>query len=315
MANGYQDNTSNASFIPTIVAQKALGYFAANMNLAKTVSTNFDWSSATEGATIQVPKRGALTVNSKSSNSNVTVQKPTATNVSVTLNNHFEVTFGIDDVTAVLQNQNTLIGYAEDAAKVLAESIETTVAGQYANLTATAITFDGTSASTIDASVRAIRKFFTDQKVPVGEQRNVMVSSGVYNALLSVPEYVQAQNIGLANRSESVPIITGNVLPLFGMNFWEGQLVPQTGSSAPFTDHNIAYTKNALVLASRPLPSVGQGQGAVSEVIADANTGLGLRAVFSYNPNQLAHQITLDVLLGASVIDARRAVEVDFAHS
>lgn len=311
----YINNTTNAAFIPVIIAQKALGYFSANMNLAKTVSTNFDWSTATVGQTIQVPKRGALTVNTHSDNSNVVVQNPTATNVSVTLNKHFEVSWGIDDVTAVLQNQNTLIGYGEDAAKVLAESIESTVVSNYAGLANTPITFDATSNATTDNSVRLLRKYFTDQKVPVNETRNVMVSSGTYNQLLSVAQYVQAQNIGLMNQSSEVPIISGQVLPLFGMNFWESQLAPTTGASAPFTDHQIAYTRNALVLASRPLPDVGQGQGAISEVIADENTGLGLRAVFSYNPQQLAHQVTLDVLIGSAVIDSRRAVEVDYAHS
>lgn len=312
--SGYLDNTANAAFIPTIIAQKALGYFGAYMDLAKTVGKDFDWTPATFGQTIQIPKRGALTANSKASNASVVLQNPTATNISVSLNQHYEVTFGIDDVTKVLENQNVLIGYGEDAAKVLAEKVEGSLAGTYSGLTNTAITFDPTSSTTIDSSVRAIRKYFTDQKVPKMEQRNVYVSSYVYNALLSVPEYVQAQNIGLMNTPDRVPINTGSVLNIMGLSFWEGQLVVNTGTSPSSIDHNIAYTRDAFVLAARPLPSVPAGYGAVSEVLANEDVGLGFRVVSSFNPSQLAMQVTLDVLYGVAANDIRRGVEVDCTH-
>jgi hypothetical protein len=308
------DNTTNAAFIPTIIAQKALGYFGAYMNLARTVGKDFDWTPATFGKVIQIPKRGTLTANSKASNASVVVQNPTATSINVSLSNHYEVTFGIDDVTKVLENQNVLVGYGEDAAKVLSENVESALAGTYAGLTNTAITFDATSATTIDASVRAIRKYFTDQKVAKMEDRHVYASSGVYNALLSVPEYVQAQNLGLANNPDRVPINTGSVLNIMGLSFWEGQLVPQTGTG-PYVDHNVAYTRDAFVLASRPLPSVPAGYGAVSEVISSEDLGMGFRVVSSFNPSQLAMQITLDVLYGVATNDIRRGVEVDFTHS
>lgn len=311
---GYQDNTTNAAFIPTIIAQKALGYFGAYMNLARTVGKDFDWTPATFGSTIQIPKRGALTANSKASNASVVIQNPTATNISVSLNQHYETTFGIDNVTQVLENQNVLIGYGEDAAKVLAEQVEGSIAGSYAGLTNTAITFDATSATTIDTSVRKIRKYFTDQKVPKMEARNVYVSSNVYDQLLSVGNYTLAQNVGLNGSPDQVPVNTGHVLNIHGLSFWESQLVKTTGTTPTAIDHNIAYTRDAFVLAARPLPQVPAGYGAVSEVIASEDVGLGLRVVSSFNPSQLAMQVTLDVLYGIAANDVRRGVEVDYTH-
>ena len=312
---GYQDSTTNAAFIPTIIAQKALGYFGAYMNLARTVGMDFDWTPATFGKVIQVPKRGTLVANSKAANANVVLQNPTATSINVTLGNHYEVTFGIDDVTKVLENQNVLVGYGEDAAKVLGEQVENSIAGSYAGLTNTAITFDATSATTIDNSVRAIRKYFTDQKVPKLEQRHVNVSSGAYNALLSVPQYVQAQNLGLQNESDKVPLVTGSALNIYGMTFWESQIVTSTGTTPTIVDHMLAYTRDAFVLAARPLPQVPAGYGAVSEVLSDSNVGLGFRVVSSFNPQQLAMQVTLDVLYGIAANDVRRGVEVDYTHA
>jgi hypothetical protein len=311
----YMDNTADAAFIPVIISNEALGAFGSYMNLAKTVSLNWDWTSATQGAVLQIPKRGALVANSKASNSAVTVQNPTATTTPVTLNQHWEVSFGIDDVTAVLQNQDTLAGYGQDAAIALAEKVEGYLAAQYAGLTATPITFNATSAATIDASVRAIRKYFTDQKVPKLEQRNVYVSSGIYDQLLTVPQYVQAQNIGLMNDSSDVPLVKGSVLPIYGLMFWESQLVTQTGTTPTIVDHAIAYTQNAFVLAARPLPKVPDGFGAVSEVVQDEDVQMGFRTVSSFNPSMTAVQITLDVLFGAAGLDTRRGIEVDYTHA
>jgi len=310
----YMDNTADAAFIPVIISNEALGAFGGYMNLAKTVSLNWDWTSATQGATLQIPKRGALTANSKASNGSVVVQNPTATTIPVTLNQHWETTFGIDDVTAVLVNQDTLAGYGQDAAIALANEVEEYLAGQYASLTATPITFNATSATTIDASMRAIRKYFTDQKVPKMEQRNVYVSSGIYDNLLTVPNYIQAQNLGLFGQSEMVPLVHGSVLSIYGLTVWESQFVTNTGTSPSSVDHALAYTQNAFVLASRPLPKVPEGFGAVSEVVQDEDVQLGFRTVSSFNPSMTAVQITLDVLFGAAALDVRRGVELDYTH-
>lgn len=310
----YMDDTADAAFIPVIISNEALGAFGGYMNFAKTVSLNWNWTTATQGATLQIPKRGALTANSKASNASVVVQNPTATTIPVTLNQHWESTFGIDDVTAVLENQNTLVGYGQDAAIALANEVEEYLAGQYAGLTNTPITFNTTSATTIDASMQAVRTYFTNQKVPKLEQRNVYVSSGVYQNLLSVPQYVQAQNIGLMNNSENVPLVKGSVLPIYGLVVWESQFVTNTGTSPSSVDHCIAYTENAFVLASRPLPKVPEGFGAVSEVVQDEDVQMGFRTVSSFNPSMTAVQITLDVLFGAAALDVRRGVELDYTH-
>ena len=310
----YMDNTADAAFIPVIISNEALGAFGGYMNMAKTVSLNWDWTTATQGATLQIPKRGALTANSKASNASVVVQNPTATTIPVTLNQHWESTFGIDDVTAVLENQNTLVGYGQDAAIALANEVEEYLAGQYAGLTATPITFNTTSTTTIDASMQAVRTYFTNQKVPKLEQRNVYVSSGVYQNLLTVPQYVQAQNIGLMNNSADVPLVKGSVLPIYGLVVWESQFVTNTGTSPSSIDHCIAYTENAFVLASRPLPKVPEGFGAVSEVVQDEDVQMGFRTVSSFNPSMTAVQVTLDVLFGAAALDVRRGVELDFTH-
>jgi hypothetical protein len=303
MAENVLNNTTNAVFIPTIIAQKAIGRFPSYLNLARTVSRDSDWTVAKEGATIQVPKRGAVTANDKTAGVNFTKQNPTATNVSVTLNKHKEVTLTIDDVTKVLENQDTQQGYADDGALALAEAVETSLAELHPSIENT-VTFDATSDDTMDASLLLIRKYFTDQKVPLLEQRYLYVCSSMFNDLLGVDKYTRYDA-----RGDAGAITEGKIVRTYGMEIHESQLVQVSGS--PVAYHNLAYTKNALVVASRPLEQPFAGSGVMSNVINDPSVGLSLRTLFWYNADLGAAQLTLDLLYGVQILDQRRVCEVE----
>lgn len=302
MPENVLNNTTNAAMIPTIIAQKALGRFSSYMSLARNVSRDSEWTTATFGEVIQVAKRGAVSANDKVAGVVYTKQNPTATSVSVTLNKHKEVTFTIDDVTKVLENQNTQDGYAEDGAIALAEAVETSLA-QLHTSTTNVLTFDATSATTIDNSMLNIRKFFTDQKVPKTEQRYFYVDGTVFNKLLSTDKYSRYDA-----RGDGKSITDGQVIRTYGLEISESQVVQTTGS--PVAYHNFAYTKNGLLLATRPLPKP-QGFGGNYAVINDSEVQMSMRSMFWYNADLGAHQLTLDLLYGVTVLDQRRVVEVE----
>jgi hypothetical protein len=297
------NNTTNAAFIPTIIAQNALGRFASYMNLARTVARDFEYTAAREGQVLQIPKRGALVANAKTQGSEVTKQNPTATNVSVTLNQHFEVTIPIDDVTKVLQNQDTQDGYGNDGAIALAEKVETYIASLHPSITNT-VTFDATSTATKKAQLLQLRKRFVENKVPKIETKYLYLDATVVNELLEEGDFTQAQTIGSGQAT-----VEGEIMKLFGFSIFESQNVQTSGS--PVRYHNLAYTKDAIILASRPLPSDGNGAGVIQTVIQNSDIGLGLRATMGYDKDLLAMQLTLDILFGASILDTRRVVELE----
>jgi hypothetical protein len=302
MAEDVLNNTTNAKFIPTIIAQEALGRLKSYLHVARNISRDSDWSTASFGQVLRIPKRGAVSANDKSTGVVYTKQNPTATDVSVTLNKHKEVTFAIDDVTKVLENQNTLMGYGEDGAIALAESIESDLLALHPSITNTK-SFDATSATTIDTSMLAIRKFFTDQKVPKVEQKYLVVDASVYNNLLATDKYSRYDA-----RGDGSAITTANLLKAYGFEISESQLIPTSGS--PVAYHNIAFSRNGLILASRPLPRP-EGFGGRYAVVVDPDVGLALRTLFWYNADLGAHQLTLDVLYGVAILDDRRVLEVE----
>jgi hypothetical protein len=221
----------------------------------------------------------------------------------VTLDQHYEVTLQIDDVTKVLENQDSMQGYAEDAAIALAEKIETAIAAKHAEITST-VTFDTTSASTMENSFLTARERMALAKVPVTERKFAYLTPSVITKLLQIDRFTRADAYGKAG-----VIAEGALGRIGGIDVFESQLVQTSGSPVCF--HNMIYTKNAFVLAARPLPAVPAGYGAVSTVIQDPDTNMGLRVVSSYDANKLAMQITLDVLFGVSVLDTRRVVELE----
>lgn len=315
MAVNVFDTTTNAVFIPTIISQKALGRFPAYMNLARTVARDFEWTPAQEGQVIQVGKRGALVANDKTSGNVFTLQNPTATNVSVTLNKHKEVTFALDDVAKVVQNQDTQAGYADDAAIALAESVEVAIAALYPSVSSV-IDLITTTAATTDASILNIRKYFSNQKVPQAEQRYAYVDPSVTNILLGVDKYTRYDALGNAiaqvqqiqsasgGMPTTVPIQSGRLTRIYGIDFFESQNVQISGS--PVAYHNLVYTKNAIILASRPLADVPTGYGVVSQVVQDSDIQMGLRALMHYDGDLGAFKMTLDLLFGVAVLDQRR---------
>ena len=302
MTENVLNNTTNAKFIPTIIAQKALGRLKSYLHVAARVSRDSDWTTATAGTTVNVPKRGAVSANDKTAGDAYTKQNPTATDVSVVLNKHKEVTFTIDDVTKVVENQDTQAGYAEDGAIAIAEAIETDLLDLHPSITNT-VTWDSTSATTIDTSLLNVRKFFTDQKVPKTEQKYLVIDATVFNDMLATDKYTRYDALGNAS-----PITSGTLLRVYGFEISESQLIPTSGS--PVAYHNIAFTRNGLVLATRPLPAP-EGFGGRYARINDPDVGVAMRSLFWYNADIGAHQLTLDVLYGVAILDVRRVVEVE----
>ena len=71
---------------------------------------------------------------------------------------------------------------------------------------------------------------------------------------------------------------------------------------------NLLFQKNAMVLATRPLPPAPDNAGVVQTVMDE--DGMGLRVTMSYNPDHLGVQITVDVLYGVAELRDSHGVVV-----
>lgn len=305
----------NSALYATVIAQKTLGYFRSNMGMARTVTRDFELDTATEGETIKVGKRGALTANAKTLGGDVTLQTPAVTGTNVTLSNHYEVTFDLEDVVRAKSNESrmrTIEGYAQDAASVLLEEVEQALAGLYASISATAIAFDDTSAATKVASLLQLRKEFVDAKVPSSEERYLYLGANSAMQILEEERFTSASAVG--EEAAKAANLDAFVAKRFGFTMLENQNVVSTGTSPSAVEHNVAYTRGAFVLAQRPLALPSANLGVNASYVQDSETGIGLRVLHSYNANKLAEQVTLDILFGVAIVDQRRVREFELTY-
>jgi hypothetical protein len=250
---------------------------------------------ASYGDTIHIPKTGSLSVNTKTTNTNVTKQAPADAEVNVVLNQHKEVTFLVEDPARAMAKMDVRGLYIKDATIALAESIESAIAAEYTNA-GTEATFAHASDAEIQASMLAIRKFFVDAKANPMATKYLYAGSDLTNELLTHPQFTKANEYG-----SSRPIQDGVLGDMYGIQLFESQIIQPVGSPTEIS-HYLAYTSDAIALVMRALPTDGNGQGVQQTVVTDPESGLSLRITSSYDANALGMQVTLDVLYGIKVI-------------
>lgn len=277
---------SSQAFIPEIWAMRAFQVLRANMVLANLVTTDSDVGSFTVGDILHIPFPGTFVANAKTANTAVTLQTPADTDVTVTLNKHYEVSFLIEDIARAMQNQSIMDRYINNAVVPLAEQIENDLFALYASFTQSTV-----SATMDDAQLRAARLALNKQKVPLSN-RSIVVAPECETKLLGATNlatyfaYTQGGSI----------IRNGQIGRAYGLDVFMSQLVPLAT-----TLKNIAFTPDAMILAMRALPEANN-PGVDQTVFTDPESRLTFRQTVSYQASSLGLQITLDVLYGVSVL-------------
>jgi hypothetical protein len=278
--------TAAQAFIPEIWALRAFQVLRANMVMANLVTTDSDIGSFSVGDILHIPFPGTFTATAKALNTAVTLQVPSDTDVTVTLNKHYEVSFLIEDIARAMQNQSIMDRYINNAVVPLAEQIEGDLFALYAS-----VTNSTTSATMDDAQLRKARLALNKQKVPLSN-RSIVVAPECETILLGAANlatyfaYTQGGSI----------IRNGQIGRAYGLDVFMSQLVPVSG-----TLKNLAFTPDAFILAMRALPET-PNVGVDQTVFTDPQSRLTFRQTVSYSPSNLGLQVTLDVLYGVGIL-------------
>jgi hypothetical protein len=293
--------TTAAVFIPEIWAQRALDYVRANITLAKLVTKDSDVAAFQKGDVLHIPYPGTFTAAQKSADTAITPVAPSGDGeVTVTLNQHWHVTFLVEDIVRAQSNFELMDLYVRGAAIALAEKIEGALFALYSGLSQSV----GTSGTDLTEDVVLEAKKELDDAKIARAGRFMIVSSKDENALLKLDRFTRADAIARG----ATPIAEGQLGRLHGFDTYMSQLVPVVAGS-PNSTKNFAGTKEAYILAMRGLPEPPPNSGARAATIQDPESGLVIRTLYAYNPSHLGVQVTLDVLYGlAELRDAAGVV-------
>lgn len=280
--------TEAADFIPEIVAAEALGYLAANTVMIPLVNRDYENEIAQYGDTVNVTKRGNLSVNLKAANTATTKQTPSGDKFPVVLNRHAEITFLIEDPARAMSRPDILRGYVSDAVQVHAEAIDTYLLGFYSGFSTTPVDATGGSGGVVAGTVTEARRIFNNARVPQAG-RNIIWHPDAEAELLEEEKFTSSDfgDDGSAVREAFIG-------RKYGFNHLMSQLVVESSGEAK----NLAFHRDALMLVTRPLPNPEDGMGVRSSVMSE--NGVGLRVLMGYNLDHLAYQCTIDILYGAA---------------
>lgn len=281
--------------IATIIAAQALGYLKANTVLSRLVARDWDSDIANYGQTVQVPVAGSLSVNDKAEGSAVTLQQPADTNVQITLNKHKEVSFLIEDLANALSRPDFLAQYMADGMAKIAEQIDADIAALYSGLSQTINATTGLN----ESHFRNARRLLNAAKAPLGNRYAVLGEDADYEFL----------GIEQATNAQYAASLGGALANAYGGSFmgfqvFMDQVIPSSASQIK----NLFIHRNALAIATRPLPPAPAGMGVVQRVMDE--DGMGLRVTLSYDPSYLGVRCTIDVLYGVAEIRDNHGVVV-----
>lgn len=290
--------TEAANFIPEIWAASALGALKANTVMARLVNRNYENTIANAGDILHIPKRGALSVNAKAANTAVTLQTPSSDVANLTLSHHEEVSFLVEDVARAQANQDIIAGYITDAMVVLAEKIDGDLLALYSGFSTTPIDATSGSGGIVAGTVTEARRLLNAAKVPQ-DGRYIVWHEDAEAELLDIEKFTSS-DFGDPGDAIREAIIGRK----YGFShFMDQQVVVATGECK-----NLAFHRDAIVLASRPLPAVPEQTGARSAVMEE--DGIAIRVIWAYNPTYLGVQVTLDVLYGVAELRDNHAVVI-----
>lgn len=287
MANITTSEAANG--LATIIAAEALGRLRSNTILSRLVARDWDNEVATYGQTVKIPFRGALSVNDKAANTDYTVQAPSDSAVSVTLNKHKEVSFIVEDLARALARPDYLMGYIDDGIIALAEQIDGDLAALYSGLSQS-IDATSTNGPLDTADFIEARRLLSVAKAPMTGRVAVLHPTAAAE-LLAVEKFVNRDYRGPAEESALVSGFLGNFA---GFTVYEDQNVKVASSE----QKNLFFQKNAFALVTRPLPAPEAGTGVITKTMDE--DGVGIRVMISYQHLKGGHLVTIDCLYGVA---------------
>ena len=221
--------TTAATFIPEVWSDEIVAAYKKNLvtaNLFKKMSFV-----GKKGDTVHIPSPTRGTASLKSANTQVSLIAATETDVSVTIDKHYEYSRLIEDIVEAQALSSLRRFYTDDAGYALAKQVDTSLVqlgrtfngGTAATYTGAYIGSDGTTAYTsgssnaaalTDAAIRRTIQRLDDNDVPM-DGRFFMIPPSARNTLMGLARYTEQAFVGEAGGNNTIR--NGEIGNLYGI--------------------------------------------------------------------------------------------------
>lgn len=286
--------TTGDKFIPEVWSKETQRATQASLVLANLVK-RLDADVADAGDTLHVPKVSNLTAYAKAANTQVTLNAPTETEFTMSINRHYESSYLVEDRLKEQAKYNILQEYTGKAGYSIGQKIDSDLAGLYTSATQSV----GNSTTDItDANIVRAIQYLDDADAPQSDRYFVIKPAGLAHIRL-VDKFSRFDSLGIApSVVVNGGLASGNsVIKRIGPNGFVGtvynlevymttNLTEEAGTSDVV--HNLVFHKEALALGLQLKP----------------------RTQFQYKQEYLGTLATTDALWGYGLY--RAAFLVDF---
>jgi hypothetical protein len=293
---------ANTLITPQTIANRAVATMYRDTVLSRLVHRDYeDEFAKKQGDTITIRKPATFVAQEFDRATGVVVQDVTESSLTMTLNHFKDVTFSVTAEELTLKIDEFSDRFITPAARAITQAVETDLLALRANIVQKVGTGSGEEWNKPEALIGA-RRVLSQQGVPLEDRYAVvgstMAGEWLKNDILKKAD-ARGDTRGLRDAS-----LGGR---LWGFEAYEhnGITQPTPGVGIPTTEVGMAFHRDALAMAIRPLaiPLGARDRSAIASY-----GGLGIRVTYGYDMKTKLDLISLDVLYGMKVIDPLKAV-------
>lgn len=293
------NNTRAATFIPEIWSDEVIAAYKSNLVMANLV--NKMSFKGKKGDTLHIPKPTRGAASAKATETQVTLQQATESEIQVLVNKHYEYSRFIEDITEVQALASLRKFYTSDAGYALAKQVDTdlltlgrgvkggdgTIAYDKAVIGSDGSTlYTGTNeAALTDAAIRKVIQTLDDADVPM-DGRVLVIPPVARNTLMGLARFTEQSFTG--EMSGANTIRNGQIGDVYGVKVYVSTNCETATGAARIA---LMFHKDAFVLAEQ----------------------MGVRSQTQYKQEYLATLYTADMLYGVKELRDEAAVAIALA--
>lgn len=304
LGTNHVTNTTAATFIPEIWSDEIIAAYEKSLVLANLV--NRMPMTGKKGDVLHIPKPTRGDASAKAASTQVTLIAATESEVQVTIDQHYEYSRLIEDITEVQALASLRQFYTSDAGYALAKRVDTDLFAltksfgdsdgadfvhsnsffmdASTNLTAYAVDTVAAADVFTDVGFREAIKELDDNDVPM-DQRFLVVPPSVIETIRGIDRYSSSDFVS------GQPVVNGQVGSLYGVDIYVSTNCPVVETAA---NNSAGGELKAGVLGHRD-----------AMVFAEQ---LGVRSQTQYKQEYLGDLFTADTLYGVKVLRPESAL-------
>ena len=271
------NNTNHATFIPKLWSDEIIAEYEKSLVMKPLVKSLK--MAGKKGDTINIPMPLRGSANQKVTETQVTLVADTSGNKQIVVDQHWEYSRLIEDITSVQALASMRKFYTQDAGYALATKVDADlIATAVANFTSVGMAsdtglvvpaVDGSAGDFNDQSFRDAIQILDDNDVPM-DNRKLVIPPAARNQIMGIDRYVSSDFVN------GKGVVNGKIGELYGINVFVSTNLPANASGEKPC---LLFHTDALVIAEQ----------------------MAVRTQTQYKQEYLADLMTADTLYGEDV--------------